>query len=142
VALLIAPCVQWTSTPNTMHGPRMVHARALQTFKPKVATLSMASVYVIKDAFQVDYDFIMVKACNAWCQDNANLWPSSSPSVPDLPRPAFSTASMCHTSLAARGASGNAWRALQIAEMSKKRPHFQHPRKIANLKTQGFPRCP
>jgi hypothetical protein len=25
---------------------------------------------------------------------------------------------------------------------SGKGPHFQHPRKIANLKTQGFPCCP
>jgi hypothetical protein len=60
--LLIVPCVRCTTTPNTMHGPRMAHASAPHTAKPKVAALSMASVYVIEDACQVDYDFIMVQA--------------------------------------------------------------------------------
>jgi hypothetical protein len=54
--------VQCTTTPNTMHGPRMVHAGAPQTAKPKVAALSMASVYIRENACQVDYDFIMGKA--------------------------------------------------------------------------------
>jgi hypothetical protein len=140
--LLIVPCVRCTTTPNTMHGPRMAHAGAPQTTKPKVAALSMASGYAIEDACQRLHDFMMVKVALSAVKTTPVLAPIHSYSVPDLPRPALSTTSMCHTSLAARVASGNARRVLKIAEMSRKRPHFQHPRKIANRKTQGRPRCP
>jgi hypothetical protein len=121
-----------------MHGPRMVHAGAPQTAKPKVTALSMASVYVTEDACQSFHDFMMGKV-SLRAVKTLPVWaPVHSQSVSDLPRPALSTASMCHKSLGARGTSGNPRRALQIAEMSKNVHTFNTPAKSQISKVKLF----